>query len=175
MIGELILQLHVKREDAPAARATLRWQIAAMADRARVLAMMRSFYAEDAIAFEPERVARGLQALLRDPALGEVLLWLAPDDELVGYAVLTSCFSVEMGGRYGLLDELYLGPAARGRGWGKQAITLVEARARALGLDLLRMEVNHHNPAAKRLYLAMGYRDDGRDQLSRRLQEVAAP
>ncbi|MCW0450719.1 hypothetical protein NB705_003706 [Xanthomonas sacchari] len=31
------------------------------------------------------------------------------------------------------------------------------------------MEVNHHNAAAKRLYLGLGYRDDARDQLSRRL------
>jgi ribosomal protein S18 acetylase RimI-like enzyme len=128
---------------------------------------------EDALDFDLQRIERGLAALWAQPELGEVLLWLTAQGEVVGYAVLTRCFSIEMGGRYGLLDELYLGPAARGRGWGGQAIVLVEARARALGLDLLRMEVNHHNGAAKRLYQRMGYHDDARDQLSKHLLAAA--
>lgn len=147
----------------------LRWRTAGVADEPVLLAMLQAFYAEDGIAFDAERVTRGLRALLAQPALGEALLWLAPDDAVVGYALVTACFSVELGGRYLLLDELYLGPAARGRGWGRRAVALVEARARALGVDVLRMEVNHHNAAAKRLYLGLGYRDDARDQLSRRL------
>ncbi|MBB5876093.1 GNAT family N-acetyltransferase [Xanthomonas sp. 3498] len=152
------------------AQEELRWRTAGVADQPALLAMLQAFYAEDGIAFDAERVTRGLQALLTQPALGEALLWLAPDGTVVGYALITACFSVELGGRYLLLDELYLGPDARGRGWGRRAaVALVEARARALGADVLRMEVNHHNAAAKRLYLGLGYRDDARDQLSRRL------
>lgn len=147
----------------------LGWRVAVPADEDALLAMMRAFYVEDAIEFHPERALRGLRTLLHEPQLGEALLWLAPDGTAVGYAILTLCFSVEMGGRYALLDELYLGPAARGRGWGRQAVALFEARVRTLGLDMVRMEVNRHNAAARRLYLGLGYRDDQRDQLSRRL------
>ena len=150
--------------------STLGWRTATPMDEQVLIEMMRAFYAEDVLEFEPERTVHGLRRLLAEPGLGEALLWLAPDGEVVGYALLTRCFSVEMGGHYGLLDELYLGPRARGRGWGRQAIAQAEARARALGLDLMRMEVNHHNAAAKRLYLSLGYRDDQRDQLSRRLE-----
>ena len=167
------MQSAVSNKSIADAASELAWRRAGAADQAALLAMMRQFYREDAIDFDAQRIERGLSTLWERPELGEVLLWLAPEGEVVGYAVLTRCFSLEMGGQYGLLDELYLGPAARGRGWGKQAIALVEARARALGLDMLRMEVNHHNAAAKRLYLSMGYRDDQRDQLSRRLQAVA--
>ncbi|HHW4683067.1 MAG TPA: GNAT family N-acetyltransferase [Xylella sp.] len=103
--------------------------------------------------------------------MGRSAVGLAPDGEVFGYTVLTVCFSVEWGGCYGLLDELYLEPVARGRGWGRQAIAHVEARVKARGLDVLRMEVNHHNKAAKWVYLALGYVDDQRDQLSRRLSE----
>lgn len=150
--------------------AILKWRTATMNDESVLIEMMRRFYAEDALVFEPARTVPALRRLLAEPACGEALLWLAPDAEVVGYALLTRCFSVEMGGAFGLLDELYLGPQARGRGWGRQAIAWVEARARALDLDLLRMEVNHHNAAAKRLYQGLGYGDDQRDLLSRRLE-----
>lgn len=72
-----------------------------------------------------------------------------------------------------MLDELYLEPAVRGRGYGRHAIAHLEARVQTLGFDLLRMEVNHHNNAAKRFYLALGYCDEHRDLLSRRLNETS--
>ncbi|AXI84251.1 GNAT family N-acetyltransferase [Xylella taiwanensis] len=151
--------------------ALLEWRVAAPGDEPVLVAMMRRFYVEDAIAFDAARPLGALRTLLADPGLGEVLLWLAPDGEVVGYAVLTLCFSVEVGGHYVWLDGLYLEPAVRGHGWGHQALAHVEARVKALGFDLLRMEVSHHNKGAKQLYLEFGYCDDKCDLLSRRLSE----
>ncbi len=87
-------------------------------------------------------------------------------DSVVGYITLGWCFSVEQGGRFVLLDELYLGPAARGRGWGRQALALARDWAAGQGAAVIRLEVNHHNAKAKSLYLSAGYRDDERDILT---------
>jgi len=71
---------------------------------------------------------------------------------------------------------LYLSHAARGRGRGKQALAILEQRANARGVERMRLEVNHHNELARRLYLATGYVDDTRSlltlQLARRLQDA---
>lgn len=139
-----------------------------------LLRLMGQFYAEDRIAFDEARVARGLRQLLADPACGQALLWLDEHGQVVGYAVLTMNFSLEQGGWHVLLDELYLGPSARGRGWGGQALALARRWAQARGATRLRLEVNRHNAAARRLYLRAGYADEQRDLLTLDLGDVPA-
>ena len=88
------------------------------------------------------------------PGIGAV----EPDEILKG-------FEYEKG-HFVLLDELYLAPAARGRGWGRQALALARDWAIVEGASVMRLEVNHHNARAKALYLSAGYRDDERDILT---------
>jgi len=146
--------------------APLDFRLATAADAALLTGLMREFYAEDQIVFEAARVRAGLDALLGDPRNGEALLWLDAQGQVVGYAVLAMGFSLEQGGHFALLDELYLTPQGRGRGRGKQALAIIEQRARGRGIARLRLEVNRHNALARRLYLATGYIDDTRDLLT---------
>ncbi|MGV8958845.1 MAG: GNAT family N-acetyltransferase [Stenotrophomonas sp.] len=132
----------------------------------QVLEMVRDFYQEDEIFYDAGRVEPGLHSLLEDPACGALLLLDSPDLPLAGYITLGWCFSVEQGGRFVLLDELYLRPAARGRGWGRQSLQLAREWAREQGASVLRLEVNHHNERAKALYLSAGFNDDSRDILT---------
>lgn len=141
-------------------------RIAGPEDFARLIAMVRDFYVEDCIPYQPELVEPGLQAVLGNPSLGAVLLLSSDELAEVGYVTLGWCFSVEQGGRFVLLDELYLAPAARGRGWGRQALAVARDWAAGQGAAVIRLEVNHHNAKAKRLYLSAGYRDDARDILT---------
>ena len=144
----------------------LQVKIAGPDDFARLIAMMRDFYVEDRIPYQPELVEPGLHAVLENPQYGAVLLLSGDDIGLVGYITLGWCFSVEQGGRFVLLDELYLAPAARGRGWGHQALAHARDWAAGQGAAVIRLEVNHHNAKAKALYLGAGYRDDERDILT---------
>lgn len=144
----------------------LQVRVAGPDDFPQLIAMVRDFYAEDRIPYLPELVEPGLQAVLENPHFGAVLLLSAEDFELAGYVTLGWCFSVEQGGRFVLLDELYLAPVARGRGWGHQALALARDWAAGQGAAVIRLEVNHHNARAKALYLAAGYRDDERDILT---------
>lgn len=139
---------------------------ASAAEFPQILAMVRDFYQEDEIVYDAGRVEPGLHSLLEDPACGALLLLGSADMPLAGYITLGWCFSVEQGGRFVLLDELYLMPSARGRGWGRQALQLARDWAREQGASVLRLEVNHHNARAKALYLSVGFLDDSRDILT---------
>ena len=130
-----------------------------------LLDMLRRFYVEDRIPLDEPRVRRGLEQLLADAALG-ALLFAEAKGERVGYLVLGWCFSIEQGGRHVLVDELYLEPAARGRGLGSTLLAAACDWARGQGAEVARLEVNRHNPRAKALYLRHGFRDDDRDILS---------
>ncbi len=141
-------------------------RVAGPEDFNQLIAMVRDFYVEDSIPYQPELVEPGLQAVLGNPSLGAVLLLSSDEVAMVGYVTLGWCFSVEQGGRFVLLDELYLVPAARGRGWGRQALAVARDWAAGQGAAVIRLEVNHHNAKAKRLYLGAGYRDDARDILT---------
>lgn len=135
--------------------------------------MLRRFYAEDRIPLDESRVRRGLAQLMADASLGAVLLAEA-NGACVGYVMLGWCFSIEQGGRHVLVDELYLEPAARGRGLGAALLARACDWARQRGAEVARLEVNRHNPRAKALYQRAGFRDDDRDILSVALAPVDA-
>ena len=83
--------------------------------------------------------------------------------------IITLGFSVEYGGRDGFIDDLYLVPAARGRGVGRKLIDFALAQARELGVGTLHLEVETGNDAATRLYRAAGFTETGRRLMRLRL------
>ncbi len=146
--------------------STLQAGVAGPDDFPRIISMVRDFYIEDEILYQPGLVEPGLRSLLENAGHGAVLLLSRDELAAAGYIPLGWCFSVEQGGRFVLLDELYLTPAARGRGWGRRALELARDWASTQGAAVIRLEVNHHNARAKKLYLSAGYRDDARDILT---------
>ena len=74
-----------------------------------LLELMAEYYACDGLQFDPARARRALQQLLDDRSLGRSWL-IQHDGKGVGYLFLTFGFSLEFGGRFGLVDELYLRP-----------------------------------------------------------------
>ncbi|HME71862.1 MAG TPA: GNAT family N-acetyltransferase, partial [Myxococcota bacterium] len=100
---------------------------------------------------------RAMAELIAHPELGAA--WLIRADGCVaGYVVLTVCYSLEFHGRFGLLDELYLEEAWRGKGTGKAALAFVDDECRQRGLKAVRLEVGHANARALELYRRSGYR-----------------
>jgi ribosomal protein S18 acetylase RimI-like enzyme len=134
-------------------------------DRGALEAMVRAYYAEDGLPFDELRQGAAITALLDGDPLG--LAWLVRHGAAtVGYVVLTLGFSLESGGRDGFIDELYIVPAARGRG--AQVLALLEHEAAVRGLKRLYLEVGHDNPA-QGLYRRAGFADHARHLLSKPL------
>jgi len=134
------------------------FRLATENDAGILLEMMREYYAFDGHAFDPERAQVALLAFLRETTFGRA--WLICDDAApVGYIVLTLGYSLEYLGRDAFIDEFYLRESHRGKGWGKQALTLVEDQARALDVRSIHLEVVRQNTGAKEVYRKSGYAD----------------
>lgn len=146
------------------------FRAASETDVPELLPMMRALWEHEGIPFDAGRVVPPLRELLADPALGRVWIALA-DDAVAGYAMGTWGFSTEQGGRFLLLDELFVLPAFRGRGIGRSALSFVEEAARAAGGRAVRIEVAEENDGARRLYREEGYSDPRRLFLAKRLPE----
>ena len=158
-------------EPAPS-RATLVWRPAGPADADAALASMQAFYREEHLRFDDAEQGAALRALLAQPALGAVFLAEGAEARPpapAGHLVLTWACSLEFGGRFALLDELYLAPGARGRGEGRRAVDFAIAWARAHEAKAIRLEVAHENPRARHLYGKAGLETQARDLMTLRL------
>lgn len=126
------------------------------ADLGRSLAMMAKLYAGENIPFDAARARRATEKLLAEPEFGGV--WtIRAEGAPAGYLALLLGYSLEFGGRFGLLDELFVEEAWRGSGIGKQALAFAEEECRARGWRALRLEVARENQRAINLYRRSGF------------------
>jgi ribosomal protein S18 acetylase RimI-like enzyme len=130
--------------------------------------LIERLYEHEGIAFEAERSRSALTGLLANPQWGSIWLLLA-DGETAGYVAVTVGYSLEFGGRFGLLDELYVEDAWRDQGFGRQAVSFAEDWCRAQGLRALRLEVGYDNARALGLYRRTGFEVHDRHFLTKRL------
>jgi ribosomal protein S18 acetylase RimI-like enzyme len=66
-------------------------------------------------------------------------------------------FSFEFFGTDAFIDELYVLPQFRRRGFGLQAVKYLEAEANKLGVNAVHLEVDEGNDPAYELYRRMGF------------------
>lgn len=123
---------------------------------ASLLDMVGDFYAEDGHEYDEGRIRAALDPLLADDAHGQVwVLHRSVDDlgsDLLGYAVLTWGWSLESGGREGLLDEFFVAGGRRRGGLGGLLIDHVIAEARTAGCRALFLETERSNHRARAFY-----------------------
>ncbi len=135
---------------------------ATMSDVENIALMMQQFYTIDQYPFDVDLARSMLQTFISDPNLGR--LWLIyADDELAGYFILTFIFSFEYGGKIAFIDELFILPAFRSRGIGREAVTFLKQLADKLLLKLLYLEVEPHNTTAQKLYIAANFESHHRN------------
>ena len=133
-----------------------------------VLELMRELYASDKMLFEERTARRALLVLLADRSLGSVML-VARDSEVIGYAALTLGYSLEFGGSFYVLDELFIRDEHRGRGSGWQVLAVIKEDARMRGLHAIRLEVGRTNVRAQDLYRRVGFEAHDRDLMTFRI------
>lgn len=125
-------------------------------DRAEFLAMAREFYDSPAVAHKVSAAnfeATFDEAMRSDTYVG--LFILSDGGETCGYGMTARTFSQEAGGTVVWLEELYLRPAFRSRGLGREFFAYVY---RELPAARYRLEVEPDNMRAKALYERLGYR-----------------
>jgi len=133
------------------------FRLAAESDADTILAFMRDYYAFDGHGFNEPQARVALTTLLRDSNLGRA--WLIFDNATpAGYIVLCFGYSLEWLGRDAFVDEFFLLPNYRGRGWGNQTMQFLEAEARALHVRALHLEVVEENKVALKIYKKLGFK-----------------
>ena len=143
--------------------AQLTFRKATMVDEPQLLRMMKALAEQEPrkIVFDAAAASKTFRRLLDLPAFG--CAWLFYENEaLAGYIVLTLGFSFEFHGHDAFIDELYVEPAHRRHGYGRQAVQFIEEQARCMGANALHLEVDDGNNAALELYRHTGYEDHDR-------------
>jgi GNAT superfamily N-acetyltransferase len=129
---------------------------AALEDLPVLLPLVAAFCELDHHPFDEDRVAQALGPLLADDAFGQVWLIVDPaGGPPVGYAVVTWGYSLESGGREGLLDEIFV--QERSRGIGAAALDELLAACRAAGVRRMFLETEAHNSRVRRFYARHGF------------------
>jgi GNAT superfamily N-acetyltransferase len=153
---------------------TLTIRTAGPHDRDALLALLLAQLREHAIDTPPDEVARALDALLRRPHRGRIIV-AAAGERLVGFAALSFGLPLEHGAPGAWLEELFVEPASRECGIGTRLLRAAlgaAADAGAVGVDL-EVEASHGRAAA--LYAREGFRPLTRARWLRRLTPRVAP
>jgi GNAT superfamily N-acetyltransferase len=69
------------------------------------------------------------------------------------------CVGLKGGEAFAEIKRLWVSPSARGMGLARRLMSAAEARARALGISVLRLDTNSALPEASALYLKTGWRE----------------
>ena len=133
--------------------------------------MMRALAAQEpAIAFDEDELRPVLSLFFSHPEWGRIWI-LDHAGRAVGYIILTLGFSFEYRGRDAFIDELYIAPEYRGRGFGRAGMQLAEDCARQFGVNALHLEVDHANHSALEFYRRLRYQDHKRHLLTKWLRQ----
>ena len=95
------------------------------------------------------------EALASDELIS--LMFFEVDGMPVGFANLMTIYSVWAHGKALILDDLYLHPEVRGKGYGKQALESIEKFAVERGCKRLQFQSEVTNPNAMEFYISQGY------------------
>lgn len=136
-------------------------------DADTVIEMARAFHREDGHPLAPCAEAAMLRML--EPGFSEgVVLLLVVDGAISGYGSLSFGYGIEHGGRETFLEDLYVVPELRAKGYGGFMCAALENAARDAGCYAIHLEVMPGN-RAERLYRRIGFGDRGSKLLTKPL------
>ena len=133
-----------------------------------LVALMRRYYAEDRLEFDARKARRAMAGLLETPEYGAVWV-LREAEDIFGYLALCVGYSLEFGGRDAFIDEVYVAPEFRRKGWGTNMIQTALETARASGVLAVHLGVERGNRRAVLLYSGLGFELRDASMMSARL------
>jgi len=140
------------------------------ADIEELVELMTEFYKESDFRLNSELARQALRKLIENPELGQAWL-LQYNSEVAGYVVLTLVFSMEYGGLGAFVDDLFVRSRFRRLGLGRCGLNTLLAECYRRGVRAVYIEVDRNNKPAKELYGEFGFRDNGRQLITLRLQD----
>lgn len=147
------------------------WRVAKASDDEAISSMCMALNAEDpgSNPIQPQQVRRTIAKLREEPNRGRAVVCDA-EGRTVGYALLISFWSNELGGEVCNIDELFVAPQYRGRGLATALLEGLADKEQSLWPvrpAALALEVTSQNERAHALYDRLGFR--GKNLAMRRL------
>lgn len=149
----------------------IRIQLGSVRRRRGIIDLIGANLDEQGVRVDPSRLEGAVDAVLRDPELGFILIARRETEEQVlGVAYVSIIWALEHGGRSAWLDELRVDPAYRGRGIGAQLVRHAIRRARTLGCAGMDLEIDRKHDRAENLYQREGFTSLPRTRWMRKLE-----
>ena len=147
------------------------WRLATASDDEAIVSMCMALNAEDPgpNRVQPQHVRRTLAKLREEPNRGRAVV-CDVESRTVGYALLISFWSNELGGEVCNIDELFVAPLYRGRGLATALLEELADKEQSvwpIRPAALALEVTSQNERARALYERLGFR--GKNLAMRRL------
>src|SRR6266404_2608290 len=149
-------------------------RLATEAELEAVTALLVAQLREHRVQTPEAKIASAIQGLLRRPERGRILVALE-GGRPVGVAAFSFAWPLEYADRSAWLEELYVEPAARGRGIGTRLLRAALRVAAEAGATVVDLEVEADHQRAARLYAREGFRSLARTHWVRTLEPVDEP
>lgn len=151
---------------APIANKKIYLRVVKPADLSTLMPLVQAFYRHFSYPFDLKEKMAALRQLVESRSIGRV--WrIRQGDEDIGYVLVAFTFSLEYGGRVAMIDELYVNQEGRQTGIGSMVLNKVELICQRIGINIFQLETEPHNQRATALYNRLGYRDYGRNLLTK--------
>jgi GNAT superfamily N-acetyltransferase len=138
---------------------------ATIQDVSALVELMTEFYAEGDFPLNRGRAEEVFRQLLENENLGQV--WLLEDEgSVVGHLVLVWRFSLEYGGRIAVVEDLFVRPGFRRRGYAREGLLKARELCGVMGIRAMLVETGFDNPAAQQLYERVGFAVTDRQHLT---------
>ena len=131
-------------------------RLAEQGDLEQVLTYVRAYHEIEGITHSALNTASAVRPLLGQSTLGRVWL-ICRGPQSIGYIAICFGYSIEFGGRDAIVDELFILPEHRGKGFGTAVLALAKSEAALLDVKALHLEVARSNEKAQRLYKSSGF------------------
>ena len=132
-------------------------QLATLNDIPALCGLLTVLFSQEA-EFQPDTAAqqRGLNAILSDPAIGEILV-ARQNGHIVGMVNLLYSISTALGARVALLEDMVVAPEMRGSGLGSQLLAAAIEHAKQHGCLRITLLTDADNYAAQAFYQKQGF------------------
>ena len=131
---------------------------ATLSDLERIIPLCIDYCAADSREVNEPMIRSGLAGLLDSDEIGFILIACDEHNSPIGYAAVSTGWSLEVGGADYILDEIFI--QQRGEGIGRQLIAAAEDRCAELGVRRIFLETEGPNVRARSLYARLGFVED---------------
>lgn len=124
-------------------------------DKEQIIEMMRVFYSSPAVhsSGSEEIFANDFESCVGECPFLEGFTF-TDGGEIAGYAMIAHSFSTEFGKPCAWVEDIYIKPEHRGKGFGKEFFSLVNEHYKGY---VVRLEVEEENENAVQLYRKCGF------------------